>query len=138
MSRRSFTLKGQLARLLRMNPIMKLLTWLLTAPLVAAAPAKLRWDATPAATGYRVWRGIDLLAEVATTSATVDLPSDRTSTLTVTAVNAYGESDHSDPIVLLPVTPWASGDMKAWRQHPPFFVVRSTRQFFRFSFPSQP
>ena len=113
----------------------RIFPFLLAASPLYAAPAALHWDVTPAATSYRVYRGIDVIAEVTTNAATVDLPVDVETTLTVTAVNAYGESDHSDPLVILPVTPESTVDLIAWKRHTPFFVKKESRGFFQFRYP---
>ena len=64
------------------------------------------WNANPDAEGvslYRIWRGIEVLAETTETSAVVTLP-DEAVTLTVSAVNGAGESIQSAPLPLVALT----------------------------------
>lgn len=106
-----------------------------------AAPCGIRWNPNlpeDNVTHYRVWRGIDCLATVETNRAVVDLPTDQLSTLTVTATNESGESEHSDPITAIPVTPQHSEDLTHWTDRKPFFVEQKPSQFFRFKYPSSP
>jgi len=103
--------------------------------LIFGAECNVRWNPQPAATGFRVFRGIDQIAEVTTNRATVDLPADRPSTLTVTATNGATESDHSDPITAIPITPQTSENLTDWKPQRVFFVERKPSMFFRFSFP---
>ena len=88
-----------------------------------AAPVPIAWDADANASAWRVWRGIDLLAETNQASATIDLPADQLSTITVTAHNDSGSSAHSEPLVLLPVTPRHSYDLAKWRPKQTFFIA---------------
>jgi len=96
----------------------------------------LSWNPQPDATGFRVWRGTELLATVETNRATVQLPADQLSTITVTATNETGESEHSDPITVKPITPQTSENLTDWKPQKPFFIQAKPSLFFRFSYPS--
>lgn len=88
---------------------------------------------------YRVWRGLDLLAQTTATHATVTLPTDQISTMTVTAHSAAGSSPHSKPLVLAPAVVHSSADLRVWivEKSSYFFHVleregiRTDKQFFR-------
>jgi hypothetical protein len=105
----------------------------------AAAVCGLKWNPNPEpeVTGYRVWCGIDCIASVTEPRASLDLPTDRLSTLTVTAVSATGESEHSDPLTVRPITPESAEVLKPWIRQRTFFVPNTPRHFFRFSYPAQ-
>ena len=94
------------------------------------------WNPQTDATAFRVWRGTELLATVETNRATVALPTGQLSTLTVTATNESGESEHSDPITAIPITPQTSENLTEWKPQRPFFIERKQSLFFRFSYPS--
>lgn len=112
-------------------------------PVTRTAAVKVAWNPNPETNivSYRVWRGLDLLGETAATSLVVDLPTDRTSSLTCQAVNDKGlTSAHSKPLVVAPINVHESGDLKVWKVHTrsTFFVTLecegtvSPRAFFRF------
>jgi hypothetical protein len=103
-------------------------------PILAACI--LSWNPQPDATGFRVWRGLDCIATVETNRATVQLQTDQLSTLTVTATNEMGESEHSDPITAIPITPQTSENLTDWKPQKPFFIQAKPSLFFRFSYPS--
>ena len=94
------------------------------------------WNPQTDATGFRIWRGIELVATVETNRATVTLPTDQLSTLTVTATNGTDESEHSDPITVIPITPQTSENLTEWKPQRAFFIERKASLFFRFSYPS--
>lgn len=120
-----------------MKTLLILLT--LTSCLATAFPAKLRWNPNPEPDilHYRVWCGIELVATVTEPRAAIELPADRLSTLTVTAVNAQGESEHSDPLTVRPITAEDSEDLITWQVKRTFFVPLTAKRFFRFSYPLQ-
>lgn len=100
----------------------------------SAAPMKLAWDASPNATSYQVWRGIELMESVTVPQATINLPTDQISTLTVIARNASLEAEPSI-ITVRPVTAQDSVDLENWQDAVTFFVLDSPAHFFRFTFP---
>jgi hypothetical protein len=106
--------------------------------ITALAIAYLKWDKplpADAVTHWRIFRGIELVAEVKNNRADVALPTDRISTLTVIAYNQQGASEPSDPFHVIPVTPQTSDNLTDWQPQQTFFVERKAKQFFRFSFP---
>lgn len=101
-----------------------LAVWLLfeLVTLACAAIVPLAWDVVPEAQSYRIFRGIWVVGTSFTNKATVDLPAGAT-TLTVTAVNFAGESEHSESItVYVPpppiVTVQFSADLADWQDDP--------------------
>ncbi|MFO0204133.1 MAG: hypothetical protein ACK528_13495 [Alphaproteobacteria bacterium] len=105
------------------------------------AECKLAWDHPPyheRVTHWEIFRGIERLATVHEPCATLDLPTDRRSTLTVAAVNAAG---HSSPvnITVVPFVPQTSVNLANWNSslQKTIFVEASPRMFARFSFPRQ-
>lgn len=117
-----------------MNPLW--LIFFLTAS-AAAAECRISWEPETDAVDYRVWAGLQLIATVTEPRATVDLPADKVSTVTVTARNEAGESGHSEPMSLLPVTPQSSSGLTSWTLHRVFFIKYAERGFFRFSYPTR-
>jgi hypothetical protein len=95
-----------------------------------------QWEGTDPAVVFRVYRGIELLAESNERRAEFRLPSDRISTLTITAAVGDNVSEHSEPWTLTPVNVFESGDMQTWKQHPhaTFFHAISDKGFFRFQY----
>lgn len=81
------------------------------------ATVPLEWDAVPEAASYRIFRGIEVVGISDSNRATVELPGDQWSVLTVTAVNLAGESAHSKSLTLRPViiTVESSDDLSEWR-----------------------
>jgi hypothetical protein len=101
----------------------------------------LTWDApspTEHVSSWRIWRGIDHIHTVYDPSVCLEilaLPDDKTTTLTVTAVNSAGESEHSDTVVIIPLVVQESVDMKDWRKVKTGYVVLKQQAFFRIAFP---
>lgn len=89
------------------------------ASMAQAREVKLAWDAAPAAefvVGWRVWSGSTLLTASNVPKATVNVPNAAT-TLTVTAINAAGESPHSSALLTIPpAMVWIqrSTDLQTW------------------------
>jgi hypothetical protein len=77
------------------------------------AECRITWDAQDAKF-FRVWRGLELLAEVETNEATVTLPDDQPSVLTVTAHNDHGSSPHSAPLPVVAVRIQESSNLRTW------------------------
>lgn len=91
------------------------------------------WDAPPAAqkvTSWRIYRGIELLATVTEPRAVLTVP-DETVSLTLTAINSTGESDHTPPLTLFPITIQASTDLKTWTPLRVIHRSRRPQEFFR-------
>jgi hypothetical protein len=80
-----------------------------------AGEVKLAWNPSEGTQPitYRVWRGIEQIAETSGTTATVTLP-DEPVTLTVSAHNAAGSSPHSEPLHLVAVRVQESTNLRAW------------------------
>ena len=103
-----------------------------------ARPVKLAWDTPPSnqlVVGWRIWSGSTLLGASSTPTATVQIPNAAT-TLTVTAINAAGESAHSEPLTIPPPLMWIqkSTDLQTWIN-----VVQmpyEPRQFIRLETPT--
>ena len=79
------------------------------------AECAIAWNPSPAAenvTKYRVYLGLDMLAEVTTPAATVNLP-DAPCTISVVAVNAAGQSPPAS-LRLSFLTDQESVDLRAW------------------------
>lgn len=113
--------------------VIAVIAWMLVKR-ASGAECRIAWDASPGATEYRVWRGIDMMVSVTSSSASVDLPADQLSTLTVTARNESGESVHSEPLTVLPVTPQSTTNLSEWNRHPPFFITAKPSAFFRLTY----
>jgi hypothetical protein len=100
------------------------------------AECRIAWDAQTDAKSWKVWRGTDLLATTETNDATLDLPADRLSTITVTAHRDGLTSPHSAPMTVQPVTPQWSYDHRVWVvTKKTFFIELRDRAFFRFAYP---
>lgn len=120
---------------------MKILaTILLLTATAQARTVSLVWDAAPAAeqvVGWRIYRGNVLIAATNTNSATVTLDNSA-ATLTVTAINAAGESPPSAPLPIPVPMLWiqTSEDNVNWRN-----VVQipytQDKQFIRLQLPPQ-
>ena len=103
------------------------------------AECKLEWlPAAPAdqVTEWRVFRGIEPLATVSQPAATLDLPVDSKSTLSVFAVNVLGVSPAAT-ITVLAAIPQDSADLRTWNSHRPFFYEDGAKHFFRFHIPAK-
>ena len=95
-----------------------LLSIILLALPLAARPVSLVWDAAPSdemVVGWRVWSGNTLLGASSVNAATVNIPNTATS-ITVTAINAKGESPPSAPLPIpaAMVTIQKSTDLQTW------------------------
>lgn len=104
------------------------------AGLARCAEIRLAWDPNPEKdiADYRVWRGIECLATVPGTTATVTVPDTEPSTFTVTARNTAGlESLHSEPLHLCTVTVMESTDLKTWTPVKTIFRERKPAAFYR-------
>jgi hypothetical protein len=104
-----------------------------------SAECKVEWDAAPVAeqvTKWRIYRGLVLLTETTTASATLDLPADALSTLSVVAVNVAGTSSPAS-LTVIPFTPRHSDNLTTWTQHPAkiIFLESKPRLFASYSFP---
>lgn len=100
------------------------------------AECRVSWNPQADATSFRVWRGIELLATVATNQATVTVPDDQPSTLTVTAVNAAGESAQSEPLYLPApdatlLTIERSTDLQTWAPIAELYDAKAPKVFYR-------
>jgi hypothetical protein len=79
---------------------------------------------------------LDLLATTETNEATLDLPADRLSTITVTAHRDGLTSPHSAPMTVQPITPLWSPDLRVWIvTKKTFFIELRDKSFFRFAYP---
>ncbi len=78
----------------------------------------LAWDASQRARDYRVWLGIEVVAVVTGTEATINVPSWAALSFTVTARNEIAESARSEPLNVCLVGPTVtlefSSDLKHW------------------------
>jgi len=114
---------------------------ILLTPTCQGREVTVRWRANPVSeevVGYRVWRGDTVLADVATTSATVE--AETGDVLTLTAYSMFKESPKSIPYLVPPPTPpdkvvrvsvETSHDMKAWATLIQFDLDRERASFFR-------
>jgi hypothetical protein len=103
------------------------------------AECRIAWDAQTDATSWKIWRGLDLLATTETNEATLDLPADRLSTITVTAHRDGLASPHSAPMTVQPITPQWSYDHRVWIvTKKTFFIELRDKAFFRFAYPLTP
>ena len=98
---------------------MKLLATLLMLSTAHAREVAIAWDAAPASeqvVGWRVWKGIELIAASNVPSAALSIGNEET-TITVTAINSVGESAHSEPLVIPPPMIWIqkSTDLVNWQ-----------------------
>ncbi len=101
-----------------------------------AGMCRLRWAPQSDAAGFRVYRGIQLLADTTESRVTVELPSDQASTVFVVAYRGALVSEPSDTLTVIPVTPLSSTDLQTWKSHEPFYVKLEPKGFFRFSYPT--
>jgi len=76
------------------------------------AECRLAWDTQPDASKWRVYLGLDLLAEVTTPAATITLP-DAPCVVSVVAVNDAGQSPPAT-LRLSYLTDQESVDLRAW------------------------
>lgn len=100
-----------------------------------AREVKIGWDAPKdSVRSWRVWRGIDPIATVSVNSATVTI-SDAETSLTVTAINEYGESPHSN-VLTIPQMIWIqkSSDLLTWENVIQIPYVKPS-QFIRIQLP---
>ena len=109
----------------------------LTLPL-AARPVSLAWDTPPTEqmiVGWRVWSGNVLLASSSVPTATINIPNAEIS-ITVTAINAVGESPQSAPLVIPPPMVWVqrSTDLQTWTNVVQIPYVEG-KQFIRIQLP---
>lgn len=102
------------------------------------APMTLGWDGT--APRYEVWSGMNRLATVTKAQADLQLPVDRLSKLTVTAI--YPPATilkdpvriDSEPFVVQPVPIQFGDDLVKWENVPVIFRPFSTKLFLRAAF----
>jgi hypothetical protein len=101
-------------------------------PGARAGEVKLAWDPSEGALPitYRVWRGIEQIAEVSETTATVTLP-DTPVTLTVSAHNQFGNSPHSEPLHLVALRVQESTNLRAWWHVKTLYREKKTAAFYR-------
>jgi len=115
-----------------------ILAILLCLPL-AARPVAIVWDAPNPAeqvVEWRIWTGSTLLGSSNTPSATVEIPNKETA-ITVTAINAAGESAPSAPLVIPPPMIWIqkSTDLVTWENVVQIPYVAPS-QFIRLEIPA--
>ena len=81
-----------------------------------AAPVTIYWDAQVPGVGvrFRVFLGIDVIADVGTNSARIDLPDDRISAVTVQAYSMLGTAPMSEPLKLQPLTVETGETLRKW------------------------
>lgn len=114
---------------------MKIILFLSLSCLAHAGILRIRWDAQERCT-YRIWRGIDVLAEVSTNRAEVSVSDTQDTTLTVTAQRDNIESEHSDPLTVMPIIIQESQDLIAWTPLQVIYVIRQENNFFRIKLPN--
>ena len=117
---------------------MKLLAILLLCHFAAAREVTVVWDQPPSAeavVGWRVWQGITLIQSTSVPTATLTLDNSAT-TITVTAVNAAGESPPSAPLTIPPPMVWIqkSTDLETWENVVQIPYVEP-KQFIRLQLP---
>ena len=115
---------------------MKILGILALVTIAQAREVTIRWDMpTDPVTSWRLWKGIELIATTTTPTARLSLPNEAT-TITATAVNAYGESAHSAPLTIPPPMIWIqrSTDLVTWENVVQIPYVQ-TSQFIRMEIP---
>jgi hypothetical protein len=97
-----------------------------------AGEVKLAWNPSEGTQPitYRVWRGIEQLAEVSETTATVTLPDEPVS-LTVSAHNEFGSSPHSAPLHLVAVRVQESTNLRAWWYVKTLYQEKKPAAFYR-------
>lgn len=114
--------------------VLSLLLAIATASILGASAGqvKLAWNPSKGAQPitYRVWRGIEQIAEVSETTATVTLP-DEPVTLTVSAHNVAGSSPHSEPLHLVAVRVQESTNLRAWWYVKTLYQEKKTAAFYR-------
>jgi len=92
---------------------------------------RLAWDApTGQVTQWRVFRGLDECAIVTTNSATIEVPSDTPSTISVRAENEVGISQPAT-ILVIPIEVQESDNLKDWRHVRVIYREFEQRKFFR-------
>jgi hypothetical protein len=98
----------------------------------SAGQVKLAWNPSKGAQPitYRIWRGIEQIAEVSETTATVTLP-DTPVTLTVSAHNEFGNSPHSAPLHLVALRVQESTNLRAWWYVKTIYQEKETAAFYR-------
>lgn len=105
-----------------------------------AAPVTISWDAQVPGVGvrFKVFLGIDVIADVGTNSARIDLPDDRISTITVQAYSMLGTAPMSEPLSLEPLTVEAGNSLQDWKRVGTVFRevhAGEPRKFFRIRYP---
>lgn len=104
-----------------------------------AAPARVSWDAQLPGVRYRVYLGIEVVADVATAAAVIDLPEDRISAVAVQAYSLLGTAPMSEPLTLEPLTTQSSETLThGWMDHGTVFravMPGEKRRFFRIRYP---
>lgn len=120
---------------------MKLLSVILALVSVChAREVRVKWD-TPAASeavvGWRIWRGTELIDATNTPSVTLNLTNAET-VITVTAINANGESAHSEPLTIPPPMIWVqrSTDLVNWQNVVQIPYIEP-QQFIRMEIPTK-
>jgi hypothetical protein len=105
---------------------------------LAARPVNIAWDVPSASemvVGWRVWRGTEILTSSSVPSATINISNEAT-TITVTAINAAGESPHSAPLDIPAPMMWIqkSTDLQTWENVVQIPYVEPS-QFIRLQLP---
>ena len=94
---------------------------------------KMSWNLNPESenvTKYRIWRGIELLGEAEKPPLTIILDG-TPAVLTITAISGDVESEHSEPLLIIPITVQESTDLKTWQDKKTIYREKLEKAFYR-------